>query len=266
MACKVALQHAENKKGVAMEHATGLRVKTGLLWEALKVDSKKRFTAQTWQTITEDVWNDVSKQMRVGLLFCNRHTFSVFDLLCFCYRFDCWLVLPRLRVPLTCTGVFSGVTHRVVCEEPRSWLQRCVDWLGLWIPPKSVTHTRTKQGVKLCQRAKSCVSGRTRHPSSQWQHPQFPVGTSPDLATASTCVRRLSCSSALCPVLLCFLLLYEAGSSNSGPQEAIHFLIIFTSNRGRRRDADHKFSPPPVRCGAIAQQQLPLIGAVGSNC
>lgn len=143
------------QKGVAMEHATGLRVKTGLLWDALKVDSKKRFTAQAWQKIIEDVWNDMSKQMRVGLLFCNRHTFSVFDLLCFCCRFDCWLVLPRLRVPLTCTGVFLVWV--------RGWYARSreadsgdalTDWAFEYHQNQSHTHTQNK--------GSSCVSMQSR--------------------------------------------------------------------------------------------------------
>lgn len=98
------------------------------------------------------------------------------------------------------------------------------------------------------------------------RQPPVPVGTPPDPATTSVCILLLSCSSLLFSGVLCFLLLYGAASSSSDPQEAIHFLIICTSNRGRNRDADHKFSPPPLRCGVIAQQQLPLIGAVGSNC
>lgn len=136
------------------------------------------------------------------------------------------------------------------------------------------THTHKTRG-QVCQHAKSCVGsmhGDTRGNGCtvalpiKSRRPPVSVGTPPDPATTSKYIPLLSCSSLLFSVLLCFLLLYGAASSSSDPQEAIHFLIICTSNRGRHRDADHKFSPPPLRCGAIVQQQLPLIGAVGSNC
>lgn len=120
------------------------------------------------------------------------------------------------------------------------------------------THRHTKPRGQVCRHVKSCVRRRAPHwsihtdtresgctvalPSSFWWHTTWP------------CIPLLSCSSLLFPVLLCFLLLYGAASSNSDPQEAIHFLIICTSNRGRHRDADHKFSPPPppLRCDSAA--------------
>lgn len=244
-----------------MEHATGLRVKTGLLWEALKVDSKKHFTAQT---CIEDVWNDMSKQMPVGLLFLIDTRFPRLIWSVSVTASIVWLVLPHLRVPLTCTGVFLvWLKGWYVRSREADSSDALTDWAFEYHQNQSHAHKTRGQVVSACK-----VVCEWMHPTPKFSMavPSVSVGTSPDLATTCTCVWLLSCSSALCPVLLCFLLLYEAASSNSDPQEAIHFLIIFTSNRGRRRDADHKFSPPPVRCGAIAQQQLPLIGAVGSNC
>lgn len=161
------------------------------------------------------------------------------------------------------------VSQRMVCEEKRSSkLTPAMRWLT-W-PLNTTKFRHTKPRGQVCRHVKSCArrcaprwsihtdtreSGCTVAPTSSFcWHTTWP------------CIPLLSCSAPLFPVLLCFLLLYGAASSSSDPQEAIHFLIICTSNRGRHRDADHKFSPPPLRCGAIAQQQLPLIGAVGSNC
>lgn len=131
------------------------------------------------------------------------------------------------------------------------------------------THTQNKGSSVSCvgsMHVDTRGNGCTVALPIKSRRPPASVGTPPDPATTSKYIPLLSCASLLFSVLLCFLLLYGAASSSSDPQEAIHFLIICTSNGGRHRDADHKFSSPPLRCGAIAQQQLPLIGAVGSNC
>lgn len=163
----------------------------------------------------------------------------------------------------------------MVCEEKRSSkLIPAMRWLTLPLNTTKFRHTHKTRG-QVCQHAKSCVgsmhvdtrgNGCTVALPIKSRRPPVSVGTPPDPATTSKYIPLLSCASLLFSVLLCFLLLYGAASSSSDPQEAIHFLIICTSNGGRHRDADHKFSSPPLRCGAIAQQQLPLIGAVGSNC
>jgi len=158
----------------------------------------------------------------------------------------------------------------VKSRAAQSWFQRCVDWFSLL--RGSEFRRAQNQGSSVSH----ATSGREMHPALEHAHAwgsgctvARPIKTSsscctpPDPATTSISILLLSCSS-LFSLSLCFLLSHAPSSSN--PQEAIHFLIICTSNRGRHGDADHKSSPPPLCCGAIAQQQLPLIGAVGSNC
>lgn len=162
----------------------------------------------------------------------------------------------------------------MVCEGKKSSkLTPAMRWLiqSLNQPDSDVHKTRGQ----VCQHAKSC--GAPHAHSFMWVE-RVHSGTA---CKATDLELLLAHHLTLLPLhihptsqlflslfslSLCFLLLYGAAPSSSNPQEVIHFLIICTSNRGRHRDADHKFSPPPLRCGAIAQQQLPLIGAVGSNC
>lgn len=151
--------------------------------------------------------------------------------------------------------------HRRVLGGVKGWyvekrgaesrLLRCVDWFSLWI------WSNPKPGGQVCHawegapRTEACTCLLYE---GEWLH----GGTAyKEQTTSSFCWHTtwpcyhfdmhlcLSCSSPCSPFFPCFLLLYGAAPSSSNPQEVIHFLIICTSNRGRRRDADHKFSPPP---------------------
>lgn len=136
----------------------------------------------------------------------------------------------------------SVSTCKVMCQEVHPTLKHTHTFTGKW------GGERVHRGAPYKEQTTSSFCW---HTTWTWYHTNVHL--------------LLSCSSLL-SLSFCFLLLYGAAPSSSYPQEVIHFLIICTSNRGRHGDADHKFSPPPLCCGAIAQQQLPLIGAVGSNC
>lgn len=155
----------------------------------------------------------------------------------------------------------------MVCEEKRSSkLIPVARWLSLPLSATEFRHTQNiGSSMSACKAMCKEMHFTLKLIQNEWIHCcvedlQFALAHC-DLVTTLICI--LIWFSRL----LCFLLLYETASSNSDPQEALRFLIICTSNRGHHRDADHKFSPPPAfHCGAIALQQLSLIGAVGSNC
>lgn len=156
----------------------------------------------------------------------------------------------------------------------QSWFQQCVDWFGLWMRRVRVRTQNEGSSVSACM----CQEMHPALTHAHWYEAVHGGEACEEQTSSSLCWHTTwPCNHSnmhptsqlflsLFSLSLCFLLLYGAAPSSSDPQEAIHFLIICTSNRGRHRDADHKFSPPPLRCGAIALQQLPLIGAVGSNC
>lgn len=157
----------------------------------------------------------------------------------------------------------------MVCEEERSSkLIPAVRWL---IRPLSATEFRRAQNkgssVSACK-----VMCQEEHPAPKHAHAfarrgeRVHGGAAHKVQTTSSfcwhtawpCYRfNMHPTSqlflSLFSLSLCFLLLYGAAPSSSNPQEAIHFLIICTSNRGRHGDADHKFSPPPTIPSAVVR-------------
>lgn len=171
-------------------------------------------------------------------------------------------MLPEL---LTCTGVFACVTQRVVCEvgEAWSWFQRCTDCLRVWIATEFWLMQNIRSETWACKVRRKPELEQRLAPLLKRRRPPLSEDTWPHFFKRASLFSAVpSCFSTL----LSLFMMAWAGSSSTNPQEALHSLIICTSNQGRHRDADHKSRPPPHHSSVIVLQQLPLIGAGGSNC
>lgn len=166
---------------------------------------------------------------------------------------------------LTCTGVFLCESKGGMRGGRSLKLIPPVHWQPLALKATEFRQTQNKGSKPVRGGAAPCGEPELEQllalPPKRRRSPLFWWHLTPLLQRASSFSAVPSCFSSLFLFIMAW-----AASSSTNPQEALHSLIICTSNQGRHRDADHKFRPPPHHSGVIVLQQLPLIGAVGSNC
>lgn len=245
-----------------MEQLNGIWVKTGILRLSLK-SCLQSFKAQTltedYSTLFEITCQGKCEQVCFSKSIQTR--VSVFDQLLYFCRFVLVAHIAKLA-----DEFWAANLHRRVPVWVKGWYAR-------WEKPKAdSTSALTASGFE-CYRIQTNTKQRVKHISMQSQRRYCTLwrtwtGTTTRLIAeegkTSTRIFFLSCFLLFFPS---FFVYYGMSClSSTYPQEALHSLIICTSNQGRHRDADYKSRPPPHHCGVIVLQQLPLIGAVGLNC